>query len=270
MQINNVNISTGYDAPGAVCLAHYDTTCNTIRASNCELVVGNKEGTSYRCQCCTAHRKTLCALLSQHTKKEAVDATAAASHTNYRYLSNDEKKLRLHQLHLKNRQCGRRIKSLKAALEKAIQQRGVAVDSELHNELTETMIQKSQTMSQQLPAGSFARIFWDNQLQAAQQQDSRSMRWDPIMIKWCLYLRHISGRAYEMVRESGVVSLPSQRTLRDYTYHTQASTGFSSAVDQHLITAANLGSCPERDRYIVILMDEMHIREDIVYDPVSG
>ena len=90
------------------------------------------------------------------------------------------------------------------------------------------------------------------------------------MIRWCLYLRHLSGRAYDMMRESGVVNLPSQRTLRDYTYHTHASTGFSAAVDQQLVAAAGLGTCPDRERSIVILMDEMHIREDIVYDPVSG
>ena len=31
-----------------------------------------------------------------------------------------------------------------------------------------------------------------------------------------------------------------------------------------------LQGCPDRERSIVILMDEMHIRQDIVHDPVSG
>ena len=156
---------------------------------------------------------------------------------------------------------------LKTSLEEAIQQRGLAVD---HREFRDTMSQNADTMSQQLPEGSFSHIFWENQLRAAQLKDDRSMCWDPIMIRWCLYLRHLSGRAYDMMKESGVVNLPSQRTLRDYTYHTRASTGFSAAVDQQLVAAAGLGTCPDRERSIVILMDEMHIREDIVYDPVSG
>ncbi len=28
--------------------------------------------------------------------------------------------------------------------------------------------------------------------------------------------------------------------------------------------------CPERDKYVVILMDEMHIKENLVYDKHSG
>ena len=69
------------------------------------------------------------------------------------------------------------------------------------------------------------------------------MRWDPLMIRWCLYLRHVSGSGYDMLRESGVIRLPSQRTLRDYTYFTKATVGFSEEVDQQLMDAARLQSC---------------------------
>ena len=33
---------------------------------------------------------------------------------------------------------------------------------------------------------------------------------------------------------------------------------------------ADILNCPERDRNIVILLDEMHVREDLVYDKHSG
>ena len=33
---------------------------------------------------------------------------------------------------------------------------------------------------------------------------------------------------------------------------------------------ANVNSCPERDRYVIVLMDEMHIKSDLVYDKHSG
>ena len=96
------------------------------------------------------------------------------------------------------------------------------------------------------------------------------MRWDPLMIRWCLYLRHMSGRAYEMLRESGVIKLPSQRTLRDYTYYTQATMGFFDVVDRQLMEAGKIQLCPEREKYVVIIMDEMHIKEDVVYDKHTG
>jgi len=95
--------------------------------------------------------------------------------------------------------------------------------------------------------------------------------WDVFYhFRWCLYLRHLSSSAYELLRNSGILKLPSQRTLRDYTYYTEAATGFSSSVDQQLMDTANIFNCPERDRNVVILLDEMHVREDIVYDKHSG
>ena len=90
------------------------------------------------------------------------------------------------------------------------------------------------------------------------------------MIRWCIYLRHLSGRDYDTFRESGTIHLPSQRTLRDYTYYTEAKPGFSVSVDNQLADMANISSCPERGKYVILLMDEMHIRDDIVYDKHTG
>ena len=117
---------------------------------------------------------------------------------------------------------------------------------------------------------SFQYIFWKQQHKAASLKDARSMKWHPLLIKWCLYLRHLSGSAYETLRETGIVRLPSQRTLRDYTYYTLASTGFSADVDRQLIEIANLATCPEYAKYVILLMDEMHIKEDIVFDKHTG
>ena len=37
---------------------------------------------------------------------------------------------------------------------------------------------------------SFFNIVWQQQMQAAAKKDSRTMRWHPLMIRWCLSLRH--------------------------------------------------------------------------------
>ena len=79
-----------------------------------------------------------------------------------------------------------------------------------------------------------------------------------------------SSGAYELLRSSGILTLPSQRTLRDYTHYVKACTGFSAEVDQMLISAAKLNSCPERDKCVILLLDEMHIRQDLVFDKHSG
>ena len=64
---------------------------------------------------------------------------------------------------------------------------------------------------------SFQKIFWDQQQQAALVKNAKSMKWHPIMIKWCHYLQHLSGSSYELLKSSSCIKLPSQCSLRDYT-----------------------------------------------------
>ncbi len=90
------------------------------------------------------------------------------------------------------------------------------------------------------------------------------------MIKWCLYLRYQSNKAYETLRDSGLIALPSQRTLRDYSNAVKAGADFSSDVDNQLLQAAHLVDSPSYHSLVGILIDEMHIREDLVYDKHTG
>ena len=90
------------------------------------------------------------------------------------------------------------------------------------------------------------------------------------MIRWCLYIHYRSSGAYEALRQSGVLKLPSQRTLRDYTHHTEAAPGFSSEVDSMLMKAIEIDTCPERNKCILLLLDEMHVCEGLVYDTHCG
>ena len=55
-----------------------------------------------------------------------------------------------------------------------------------------------------------------------------------------------------------------------HNYHTKAVAGFSDEVDKQLIEAAKILTCPEQEKYVVIIMDEMHIKEDLVYDKHTG
>ena len=43
-----------------------------------------------------------------------------------------------------------------------------------------------------------------------------------------------SRKAYEVIRESGLICLPSRRTLRDYTHWHKIKPGFDAAVINHL------------------------------------
>ena len=50
----------------------------------------------------------------------------------------------------------------------------------------------------------------------------------------------------------------------------QSSHWISHEVYMMLLKAAKLEVCPEREKLVLLLLDEMHIREDIVYDKHSG
>eukprot|EP00731_Ephydatia_muelleri_P014633 Em0008g353a len=123
---------------------------------------------------------------------------------------------------------------------------------------------------QQYPKDSFPRIFWQQQMEAAFRKNARTMRWHPLMIRWCLSLRHRSSGAYEAIRDSECLKLPSQRTLRDYTHYVEAKCGFSVEIDSMLKSASKVDTCPEREKCTILLIDEMHIREDLVYDKHSS
>ena len=162
------------------------------------------------------------------------------------------------------------INQLRDQIKKQIDENGTEVEDDLDEALVGIVEEKSPFVASSYEEDSFPRIFWDAQQKAATLKNSKSMRWHPLMIRWCLYLRHLSGSAYETLRESGVIKLPSQRTLRDYTYYTKATVGFSSDVDEQISKAAKIDQCPEREKFIIILMDEMHIKEGLVYDKHTG
>ncbi len=123
----------------------------------------------------------------------------------------------------------------------------VTVDDTLDGDIRVMVRESIDTFKTIYPEDSFQIMFWEQQERAASLKDSRSMRWHPLFVKWCLYLRHISGKAYEMMRDSKCVYLPSQRTLRDYTHHTAANTGFSADVDKQIRDAVDISK--EYNRY---------------------
>ena len=108
-------------------------------------------------------------------------------------------------------------------------------------------------------------VFWDQQIQASKYSNPKSMKWNLIFIKWSLYL---SGKSYELLRRSGCIKLPSQSTLRDYAHHIPTNTGFSTENDQQLVDAAFLSE--KLNICVLLVMDEMHIKHDLVFDKHSG
>ena len=91
---------------------------------------------------------------------------------------------------------------------------GVHLNSDMHEDVCSIMKQEDNEVVKLHPEGSFQRMFWSQQLNASRVQKASAMKWHPLIIKWCLYLRYKSSGAYEALRESGCLKLPSCILLR--------------------------------------------------------
>ena len=58
--------------------------------------------------------------------------------------------------------------------------------------------------------------------------------------------------------------------MHDCTHYVEAKCGFSVEIDSMLKSASKVDTCPGREKCAILLIDEMHIREDLVYDKHSG
>ena len=86
---------------------------------------------------------------------------------------------------------------------------GVLIDPSLHTDLQSAMEENHATVMCENPEGSFVHVFWQQQQEAARQHDARTMQWHPQMIRWCLHFQLKLSGAYKLLRESGIVKLPS-------------------------------------------------------------
>ena len=134
---------------------------------------------------------------------------AANSHVPYSALTKEELRERMK----KNLHGELRIpvkQKNRAKIEQMVKQSGIVVDDELHNDFRKVIADSSLIKTSQ---NEFAGLFWDEQAKAATHKDARGMRWHPLMIKWCIYLQHLSQAAYNTLRNT--LTLPSERTLQD-------------------------------------------------------
>ena len=240
----------------------------TIRSSHCTLLV--KTG-SIRCKECQKQRGYLRVLKSRQAKGKQCSSkrTAVDSHVNYRFLSSTEKDEKIRNLHKQLNATKRTLKCVQSKLAEAIKNEGHVLDGEI-NEFLKGILIEGENLKDDLPEGTFRRLFWEQQLRAIRCTDARQIRWHPLMIKWCLNIKLRSSSAYTAIRNSGFIKLPSERTLRDYTHWTKISSGFQPSSFERLLFEANYKELEDWQKFIILLHDEVKIQSDLVYSKHTG
>lgn len=163
----------------------------------------------------------------------------------------------------------KQVVDLKKKLDTIVEANTIRVDDAMHHDLLRIMNSNNVHMSDDCNE-SFSSIFWKQQLKAAQLRSSKQMRWHPAMIRWCLYLQHRSSGCYSTLLNSGVIKLPSQRTLRDYKHSSPSRSGFSVHTDLQLLDLLKNQKPAHLAKYVTVVLDEMYVKEGLVFEKSSG
>lgn len=223
-----------------------------------------------RCESCKSYRANLRALSSRHKRKTQTTPTkrtASSSHVNFRYLNTPEKAERFTNCSTEAKSAKKKIKRLEQRL---VEKDGISLDNNLQQDFSTILSDGTDDVRSHYPPGAFQRLFWDQQVEALKVSNPRQIRWHPMMIKWCLSIKLRSSSTYNALRSSKVITLPSDRTLRDYTHFIKAQTGFSWEVDKQLQSEAKLDSIADFKRFVCLIFDEVKVKEDLIYEKHSG
>ena len=240
----------------------------TVRHHNCKMITLQS-----KCNTCLHYRPTLRSMVSRKRKQHLLSPsrrTATTSRVNFRYLRTPEKATRFANRSAQVKRTSQELVRLKGKIDSLTRKEGITLDANLHKDMADIVSEETENIRSKFTDGSFQRLFWDQQLEYLKLSDSRNIRWHPMMIKWCLSLKFASSSAYEALRSSGVVRLPSSRTLRDYTHFIKAHSGFSNSVDKQLQTEARIDDIPEYQKYIGLIFDEVKVKENLVFNKHSG
>ena len=172
--------------------------------------------------------------------------------------------LNLQQKRLECKQLEREISNMRKALDNGSKK----VSSELSSAFQKLF---SQCNEKEVP--SFMKLFWEEQQKYISSSSPTSIRYHPMIIKFCLNLAAKSSSAYKDLKYDSttgtcILVLPSLRTLCNYKNYIRRTRGFNPEVINEL--TKKTVSFSQIERYVTILFDEMKIQEKLVWDKHSG
>ena len=166
-------------------------------------------------------------------------------------------KLTLQQQRLKCSQLQKEIEEMRLAINSS----SVSVDPQLDQDVKGIISTEGSKMS------PFMKLFWEQQ-QKAFNHNYNAICYHPMIIRFCLSLAAKSSSAYDELRDSKVLTLPSRRTLRDYRNAITPKVGYNEEVIAEL---SRTTSCLQGvQRFIVLGFDEMKVQSKLVFDKYTG
>ncbi|KAE8738429.1 hypothetical protein FOCC_FOCC016093 [Frankliniella occidentalis] len=233
---------------------HFNTPGKmTIRAATCSWLVAKP---AKKCKDCIKLTHALNKRLHRRSKYEGTHPNTPNNN-----LSLEELRVKVASLSKQLKLSRQTVRRLRERVRKALDSDGVEVDGGLHRELTATL--RGQTLS------DVQQIFLEEQVKASKVKKSSGVKWHPVMLRLALYLHSFSPACYRALQDTGIIKLPSTRTLYDYTHVADRVQGVSKA---GLDAAQAEVDSRQHDyqKYYVLMFDEMKISSNIVTKKSTG
>lgn len=250
----------------------------TVRHKNCSMILS--QNSSARCESCLKYRPTLVSLnwkLKQGKlplAKREVKPTSSSKFPHNR-MSTEQLSYKLDCQKTKVQNQKTEIQTLKeenlqlkTRLDELIAAEGISIDKTLGAAFESTI--EGGGIINTLPEGSAMRLLFEEQLKQSKLKNSKQMRWHPIIIRWCLGIYHTSPTAYDFLKKTSFLKLPHKSTLLDYTFYTKPGAGFNPDILRKLFEEAKVEKLNSRTKNVSILMDEMKIKSELVYNKSTG
>ncbi|XP_063403610.1 uncharacterized protein LOC134687330 [Mytilus trossulus] len=243
---------------------------STIRSVKCKMLVQGS-----RCSPCAEDRRML-RKRQQRAEEKKTSPPVTFVHRTYqhKHMSRENLVTKIEQQKTEMRTLSSEVEKLKRQIHKQILQNGVTFSnpSTENIEMKDLMSTCQNDFEQAFPnPNSLQRLFWEQQVKF-NTAGKNGMRWHPMLIRWCLFMRSKSAKAYDSMRDTGFIKLPSTRTLFDYSHYTKSALGFQPDVMKMLHDEASKLAMYEDNHksFVGILFDEIKIQEDLVYDKHTG
>ncbi len=246
-------------------IAFLDSTpIPTIRKVDCDIICKGVNS----CAACKSFRSTLRSALCRQKSSVQDVHTAASSHTKYATLTSEEKTSRMRQLHQSLISSKKHTQQLQLKVVQLIENHSVSLQEEDEADLSSIVAEVDKVVEEKYPEESPQRIFWDQQKKFNALKNKRQMRWHPLVLRFALNLKYMSTSAYKAMRQSGIIHLPSERTLADYTHWTTPHSGVQLEFVERY--SSMLQDVPCGHRHSALSMDEMKIKSGLVFNKSNG
>ena len=182
-------------------------------------------------------------------------------------MSREQLKSKVTILHQDVRTLRKSLSKMKNFVTVVVEHKGEHVPEELHD-ICSKICSDEQDIIKEFKSDSPQYLLLQQQKKQLTFRNSKSMKWHPVMLRWCISIFLKSPGPYEHLRNSKFLVLPHKNTLKKYTNFTEPLCGINTDVLKHLLE--EIKEYIDLPKFVGIIFDEMKIKRALVYKRYSG